>query len=82
VVGRPGNGAGGVLDFEVEVELEVELEVVVEELEDDLVVVVVVVVVEPVPVGAQDSVSAMTTPVIGRFRLEIGVPGGTFTLNV
>jgi len=42
-------------------------------------VVVVVVLVEVEEAGAQVSVSDTTTPVTGRFMLEIGVPGGTFT---
>jgi hypothetical protein len=58
----------------------VELEVEVEELEVvELVVVVVELVVE---VGEQDSVSEITTPVIGRFMAEIGVPVGTLTSKV
>jgi hypothetical protein len=52
---------------------------------DELVVVVVgnkLVVVDELDSGAQDSDSDATTPVIGRFICEIGVPGGTLTLNV
>jgi hypothetical protein len=37
---------------------------------------------EEVDDGAQDSLSEATTPVIGRFMSEIGVPGGKLTLNV
>ncbi len=44
--------------------------------------VVLVVVVLLVALGWQDSLSDLTTPVIGRFIWEIGVPGGTLTLNV
>jgi hypothetical protein len=84
------------LELEVEVELEEldeveELEglVVVVLLEDGLVVVLELVVI--VTVGAvvvldeldwQDSLSDATAPLIGRFIDEIGVPGGTLTLNV
>jgi hypothetical protein len=84
LVGLPGSGFGVVLDDEVEVEVEVvlvelELEVVVVEPVEEVDVVVVVVLVELVESGVQVSVSDTTTPVIGRFRLEIGVPGGAFT---
>jgi hypothetical protein len=80
----PDNGFGVVLDDEVEVEVEdvldeLELEVVVEEPVEEVDVVVVVVLVELVEFGVQVSVSDTTTPVIGRLRLEIGVPGGAFT---
>jgi hypothetical protein len=47
-----------------------------------VVVVEVVVVVDDEAGGAQDSLSDTTTPWIGRFMAEIGVPGATFTLNV
>jgi hypothetical protein len=69
---------------EVEPEVEVELlldEVVLDELVVE--VVVVVVVLEPEPAaGAQVSLSDTTVPVIGRPRLEIGVPGAALTLKV
>jgi hypothetical protein len=87
-----GVGVGAVLVAEVVVELEVEVEVEVEVVVDvpvpellvpELVVVVVVVVeVEPGAEETHDSLSDTTTPVIGSFMSEIGVPGGTFTLNV
>jgi hypothetical protein len=86
LVGLPDSGVGVVLDDEVEVEvevvlveLEVELEVVVEVPEGEVDVVVVVVLVELEEEGTQVSVSDTMTPVTGRFRLEIGVPGGTLT---
>ena len=41
--------------------------------------VVVELLVELLESGVQLSVSEATTPVIGEFRLEIGVPGGTLT---
>jgi len=46
------------------------------------VVVAAVVVVDVVDEGAHDSLSEMIVPWIGRFIAEIGVPGGTSTLNV
>ncbi|MGI9184965.1 MAG: hypothetical protein ACR2GZ_08375 [Solirubrobacteraceae bacterium] len=86
LAGLPASGVGVVLDLEVEVEVEVVLElerdVVVVDPEAELELVVVVVVVELPEVGVQVSVSDTTTPEIGSFRLEIGVPGGTFTENV
>lgn len=39
----------------------------------------VVVVVDDELDGVQDSLSEVITPVTGRFRDEIGVPGGAFT---
>jgi hypothetical protein len=85
----PGTVVGVVLDFEVEVEVEVvpvelelELEVVVEEPDGELEVVVVEPLDELLESGVQVSVSDTTTPVMGRLRFEIGVPGGTLTLNV
>ena len=73
------------LEDEPEVEVEPLLdEVGVDEVVvDELVVEVVVVVVVLVPAaGAQDSLSDTTVPVIGRPRLEIGVPGEALTLKV
>jgi hypothetical protein len=82
----------GVLECEGEVEVELELEELdevpvddeeelLEELDDVVELVVVVVVVELEAVAhAIDSVA--TTPLTGRFSDEIGVPGGTSTLNV
>lgn len=70
---------------EDEVEVEGELEVVVVEGDGELVVDVVEEVEEVellLDDGAQVSDSEATTPVIGRFIWEIGVPGGTLTLNV
>ena len=64
------------------VELELELEVVVEEPDGVIEVVVVEALVELLESGVQVSVSDVITPVIGRLRFEIGVPGGTLTLNV
>jgi hypothetical protein len=68
-------------------EVEVELEEVDDELVDDGAAVVVVVelaleLVEEAEAGAQDIDSPATTPLIGRFSDETGVPGGTLTLNV
>jgi hypothetical protein len=65
---------------EVEVELLLD-EVVLDELVVEVVVVVVVLVPEPAA-GAQVSLSDTTVPVIGRPRLEIGVPGEALTLKV
>ena len=85
------------LEVEVELELELELELdeldgvpvlvvllvvlllVVLVGEDVVLVVVVLLVVE---LGWHDSLSDVTTPVIGRCIDEIGVPGGTLTLKV
>jgi hypothetical protein len=73
-------------DPDAEPEVEVELETV--ELVDDveggvvLVLVLVVVVAPAAGVGVQLSFSDTTTPVIGRFICEIGVPAGTLTLKV
>jgi hypothetical protein len=82
-------GLGGELEVElvvvdeVEDEPEVELEPEPVELEGELEVVVVEVVVEVVVgVGAHDSDSEVMTPTTGRLRLEIGVPGAMFRLNV
>lgn len=77
-------------DVDREGEREVELEVVVEDAEEDELDegegedeedVVVVALLEEV-VGAHDSLSEATTPVIGSDICEIGVPGATLTLNV
>ncbi len=90
-LGCVGFGAEVLLDVEVVEEPEGELEVDVDELEDDdpeddalelEEVTGGVVVVEVVVAGAQDSLSDTTTPWIGRFIAEIGVPGGKLTLNV
>lgn len=87
LVGRLGFGAVPV-DREVVVEDELELELELELLLLDEVVVwldvVLVVVVEELEdgLGVQLSVSDCTTPCTGRLSEEIGVPGGTFTLNV
>ncbi len=48
------------------------------ELDEELVVGVD----DVVDTGAHDSLSDTTTPWIGRFMAEIGVPGATLTLNV
>jgi hypothetical protein len=76
-------------DEDDEGEVEVEPEVVVEELVGVLLVVLVVVLelvtsgaLDVVVDGAHDSFSDTTTPWIGSPIAEIGVPGGTFTLNV
>lgn len=87
-----------VVELEVVVldELDDELEVELEELLDDELLDDVVVVDEDVGAGAglvdvlellalagaHDSFSETIGPVIGRFMAEIGVPGGTLTLNV
>lgn len=84
-------GLGGELEVELVVveeledEPEVELEPELLELEGELeleVVVVEVVVEVVVGVGAHDSDSEAMTPTTGRLRLEIGVPGAMFRLNV
>ena len=69
------------LDEEEPEPLELELEL---ELDPGavLALLVAVVVLEDEAVGAHDSLSDTTTPWIGRFMAEIGVPGATFTLNV
>jgi hypothetical protein len=74
-----------VVDPEPEVEVEVEVVVELEELGVDVVVVVVVVVgtgTLGVGDGVHDSLSDAITPLTGSPICEIGVPGGTFTLNV
>jgi hypothetical protein len=88
LVGRVGLGAGLVEDPEVVVEDELEPEwvLVLEVVVDEELVVrgggepdVVVVVDDDDLDGVQDSLSEVITPVIGRFRDEIGVPAGAFT---
>jgi hypothetical protein len=95
---RPGCfGCGGFVLLEVVVlEVELELEVDVDELEEEeaellelvveldvgVALLLALVVVDDVVAGAHDSLSDTTTPWIGRFMAEIGVPGATFTLNV
>lgn len=85
-----------VLDVVVVLEDEPELEVEPDELDEEPepvalevelgpvlgALLLAVVVVEELGGGAHDSLSDTTTPWIGRFMAEIGVPGGTFTLNV
>lgn len=90
-LGCVGVGGEPLLDVDVVDEPEPALEVDVDALadddpEDDAVELEEeaggVVVVEVVVAGAQDSLSDTTTPWIGRFIAEIGVPGGKLTLNV
>lgn len=77
-----------VVVLEDEPELEVDPdefeEAELELLELDVVVLLLagLVLVDDEATGAHDSLSETTTPWIGRFMAEIGVPGGTFTLNV